>query len=304
MLSVGIDIAKYKVDVFFSGKNFIIKNKEKDLKVFFKSLPIESKVVMEATSKYHRLSHKILNDLNKDVMIINPFQSRNFAKAMNVICKTDKVDAKILSLFGEKMDFKPTTVATDSELSMKELSRHLDDLSKEKRAFERRLDGADLFVAKSLKSIIKKLDSEMKKVRVELEKVINSDVEIKNKCLLLETIPGVGKQTAIILLSNLKELGTLNKNKITALAGLAPRNNESGTYQGKRYVRGGRTMIRSHLFMPTLGAATMHNKRLKKKYDELIDRGKDKKVALIACMRKLLIWANMILATREPWKEF
>ena len=303
MLSVGVDIAKYKVDVFYSGKNYTVKNNEPELKNFFISLPAKSKVVMEATSKYHRLSQKILHDLNFDVMLINPFQSRNFAKAMNVICKTDKVDAKVLSVFGERMDFKPTLIAKESETRMLELSRHMDDLTKVKMSLERRLDEADPFVAKSLKSMIKKLTLEIKKVWQELEKVVNNDAEIKNKCDLLQTMPGIGKQTAIMLLSHLKELGKLNRNEITALAGLAPRNNESGTHQGKRYVRGGRIEIRSHLFMPTLGAATMHNKRLKKFYSDLIGRGKDKKLALTACMRKIVIWANMIIATGQAWKD-
>ena len=124
MLSVGIDIAKYKVDVFYSGKSFTIENKIKDLTDFFETLPNKSRVVMEATGKYHRLSHKILNTLNKDVMVINPFQSRNFAKAMNVICKTDKIDAKVLSIFGDKMTFKPSTYAKNVEIRMQELSRY------------------------------------------------------------------------------------------------------------------------------------------------------------------------------------
>lgn len=303
MLSVGIDIAKYKIDVFYSGKNYTVKNNESELKKFFINLPDKSKVVMEATSKYHRLSQKILHDLDFDVMLINPFQSRNFAKAMNVICKTDKVDAKILSVFGEKMDFKPTLIAKESEVRMLELSRHLDDLTKIKISLERRLEQADPFVAKSLKSTVKKITQEIEKSSQELEKVVDNDSVIKNKCLLLQTIPGIGKQTAIMLLSNLKELGKLNRSQITALAGLAPRNNESGTYQGKRYVRGGRVEIRSHLFMPTLGAATMHNKRLKKFYDKLTERGKDKKLALTACMRKIIIWANMIIATGQAWKD-
>ena len=303
MLSVGIDIAKYKIDVFYSGKNYTLKNSRPELKDFFESLPDKSKIVMEATGKYHRLSQKILHDLNIDVMLINPFQSRNFAKAMNVICKTDKVDAKILSLFGKKMDFISTEIARKSEIKMQELSRHLDDLCKVKLSLKLRLEEADTFVAKSLKSTIKKLESELEKVKKELEKVIDKDSELKRKCSLLETIPGIGKQTAIMLLSNLRELGKLDRNKITALAGLAPRNNESGTHKGKRYVRGGRVAIRSHLFMPILGAATQHNKRLNTFYNGLIGRGKDKKLALIACMRKLIIWANMIIATGEGWKD-
>ena len=106
-----------------------------------------------------------------------------------------------------------------------------------------------------------------------------------------------------MLLCYLRELGTLNRKQIVGLAGLAPMNNDSGTFKGKRTVRGGRTDVRSNLYMPILGAATQHNKRLKAFYEHLVTTGKNKKVALVACMRKLVIWANSILATSKGWNE-
>jgi transposase len=303
MISIGIDIAKYKIDVHYEGKNYTIKNTSRALKEFFRSLPKDSQVVMEATGKYHRLSHKLLEEMGIKVMLINPFQSRNYAKALNVICKTDRVDAKILSSFGRQLEFKHTPHMKESELAMQELSRCLDDLQKTKISLEARLDAADPFIAKTIKRIIKSIEQELHKLNLKLEEVAVNNKEMQEKLTILLTIPGIGKQTALMLLSNLRELGKIDKNQIVALAGLAPRNNESGTYQGRRYVRGGRVAVRSKMFMPVLGAATKNNKKLNKFYQRLLENGKCKKVALTACMRKMIIWANFLLAKNQSWME-
>lgn len=117
------------------------------------------------------------------------------------------------------------------------------------------------------------------------------------------SIPGIGEPTAITLLSYLRELGEASKREIAALSGLAPMNNESGSYTGKRRIRGGRHDVRTALYMPILGAATKHNKRLKELYNRLVGSGKLKKVALTACMRKLVVWANAIITSQKPWDE-
>lgn len=261
------------------------------------------KIVLEATGKHHRLVHKILSKLNYDVMVINPFQSRHFAKAMNVICKTDRVDAKILSLYAERMKFKSTTMQTEEELEMQELSRYIQDLKHIKLELEARLRDSDGFVAKSLIKAINAIKKQIQEAESQLNSLISANNKLSSKCELLESIPGIGHQTAIMLLCNLRELGTLNKKQIVGLAGLAPMNNDSGIFKGRRYVHGGRKDIRASLYMPILGAATQHNNRLKLFYEHLVNSGKSKKVALVACMRKLIIWANSVLATSEKWQE-
>jgi transposase len=305
MISIGIDVSKSKLDVFYCEKLFTIENIEKEITNFFKKLALQGdcKIVLEATGKYHRLVHKILCELNYDIMIVNPFQSRHFAKSMNVICKTDAVDAKILSLYAEKMEFSNTILQTTEELEMQELSRHIEDLKHVKMELEARLRESDGFVEKSLAKAIKAIEKQIKEAESKLNSLVSSNDKLSNKCELLESIPGIGHQTAIMLLCNLRELGTLSKKQIIGLAGLAPINNDSGVFKGKRSVRGGRKDIRSNLYMPILGAATQHNKRLKLFYNHLVNSGKNKKVALTACMRKLVIWANAVLATSEKWQE-
>jgi transposase len=303
MIPIGIDIAKDKIDVCYQNQHYIVENENKALKKFFKQLPKEGRIVMEATGKYHRAAHSILSKMGYEVMLINPFQSRNFAKAMGVICKTDKVDAKILELFAQKMDFKDRQIASELELEMQELSRYLDDLKRKRVELLARKEGAIASVKKSIEGLINSIDKEIKKIEGQLEEVASRDEEVAVKMNLLLTIPGIGKTTALLLLSNLRDLGKLSKSQIVALAGLAPRNNESGTYQGKRYVRGGRSGIRSSLFMPILGAATQHNRRLKEFYHKLLESGKCKKVALTACMRKIIVWANFMLANNLSWNS-
>lgn len=303
MIPVGIDVAKNKIDVFYQNQHYIVANETKALQPFFKQLPKESRVVMEATGKYHRTAHSILDKMGLEVMLINPFQSRNFAKALSIICKTDKVDAKVLALFAEKMDFMNREIASKIELEMQELSRYLDDLKRQRVALLGRKEGAISSVKKSTEGLTGAIDKEIEKIESQLEDVAVKDEKVATKMNLLLTIPGVGKTTALLLLSNLRELGKLSRNQIVALAGLAPRNNESGTYQGKRYVRGGRSGIRSSLFMPILGAATQHNSRLKEFYHKLLESGKCKKVALTACMRKIIVWANFMLANNLSWNS-
>ncbi len=154
-----------------------------------------------------------------------------------------------------------------------------------------------------MKRLIEGLKIEIEICKSTLKEICTSNETLKKKVELLKSIPGIGEKTAIALVSGLKELGSLSKNQIAALAGLAPVNNESGTKTGHRRIQGGRRDIRAELYMPILGAATMHNKRLKTFYQQLILKKKSPKVALTACMRKIVVWANAVLQTGVPWNE-
>ena len=303
IVPIGIDVSKSKLDIYHEGKSDVINNVSAQIRHYFLLIDKATPIVMESTGKYHRLSHRLLEELGFKVMVINPYQSRHFAKALNILCKTDKVDARMLSEFGDKLDFKATPCASDDEEARLELSRHLDDLKKTRKGYAVRKKDADGFVKDSLSETIKALDKQIKKTEQALEERVQANQLLMSKVELLISIPGIGIQTAISILSYLKEIGALDKQAVAALAGLAPMNYESGRFQGKRRIQRGRKDVRSHLYMPTLGAATQHNIRLKKIYTRLVEKGKPKKVAITACMRKLLVWANAILATGEPWQE-
>lgn len=303
ILSIGIDVAKSKLDIFMEGKQESVSNDKRSIKKYFRTLDKGSRIVLEATGKYHRLAHEVLVEMGFPVMVINPYQSRYFARALNIICKTDAVDARVLSLYGERMPFKATEPLAKRELEMQELSRHLDDLKKIKKDLSSRKRESTGFVAKSLDKPIKALDDEIRKTEEALKGTVKEDDKMQSKVELLESIPGVGTTTAIMLLSYLRELGSVSKTEISALAGLAPMNNDSGVMRGKRSIQRGRKDVRCGLYMPVVGAATMHNARLKAFYERLSAKGKPKKVVLTACMRKLVVWANAILESNQPWVE-
>lgn len=302
-LSIGLDIAKSKIDFYSNGNHCAIKNDEQSIRQHFQLLNRSRKVVMESTGKYHRLAHNLLEEMGYAVMVINPYQSRYFAKAMNLLCKTDKVDAKTLSLFADQMTFTPTLCATKQQQLAQELSRHIDDLKQMKVNLQLRQKDGCKFVSKSLTRMLKSTEKELETTERELSELISQDEVMSQKLELVMTIPGVGQTTALALVSYLQELGCISKREIAALSGLAPMNNESGKMQGKRRIKGGRRDVRRLLYMPILGAATQHNPRLKAFYKRLVDAGKPKKVALTACMRKLIVWANVMVATGRPWDE-
>lgn len=303
MIPIGIDIAKEKIDIWMNGTLTTLKNNEREIINFFKCVSAkEARIVMEATGRYHRLAHRVLSELGFSVMVINPFQSRHYAKAMNILCKTDKVDAKVLCAYAEKMDFKATAVATKLEEEMQNLVRHIDDLKKSKTSFKIRLKESKDFEKQSLESIIKVLNKEIKDSEKRLYEMIEKDPNLKKSMEILESIPGVGAPTAAMLLSLLKELGSATRQQVVALAGLAPMNFDSGKMKGKRHIQKGRHDVREHLYMPTLGAVTKHNPVLKDFYEKLIKAGKPAKVAITACMRKLIVIANSLLRKGEVWK--
>lgn len=305
IIHIGIDVSKDKLDIYFSDTESYqtIENDPKAVKNSFQSLtPSGYKVVLESTGKYHRTCHRQLEELGFEVMLVNPYQARNFARAMNMQCKTDKLDAKVLSQYSQMMPSVSRFGMSKLEEEIQEITRHLDDLKKIRKELKCRQNDSTGFVKKSLDKSIKALDKEITSTSDELEKKINSSDELKNKSELLQSIPGVGKLTAHILISLVRELGSLSKVEVASLTGLAPMNWDSGTMKGKRRIGRGRHDVRRHLYMPILGSITKHNDRLKSIYQRMVKAGKPKMVAITACMRKLIVWANAILASGKKWE--
>lgn len=302
MVAIGIDIAKQKVDVWMNNKNTSIDNSEQALKTFFGPIQrTDIRIVMEATGRYHRLAHHTLNSLGFDVMVINPFQSRHFAKSMNIFCKTDKVDAKVLSLYAQRMEFLKTQVPSKNEEELQDLIRYLDDLKGILIQYEHRLEYVTGPALTSLKRLIKSIKEEIDAITKAIEKLIQSDKNLSSRCEILTSIPGVGKATAAVLVGLVRELGNISNREVAALAGLAPMNCDSGRFTGKRHIQKGRHDVRRFLYMPIVGAATVNNPVLKIFYKRLIAAGKPVRVALIACMRKLIVIANALLRKGERW---
>lgn len=302
MIAVGMDIAKATIDIWMKNKGTTLKNNGKALRQFFNPIQRNNvKIVMEATGRYHRTAHRILDELGFEVMVINPFQSHYFAKSMNVFCKTDRSDAKVLCEYAQRMHFSKTVVPTESEAALQDLIRHLDDLKNILMQYENRLEGAEGIALISLKRLIKSTQKEIVVAEKSIQSLIEADDYLAKRCEILMSIPGIGEATAAVLVGLLKELGSISNKEAAALAGLAPMNRDSGESSGKKFIQKGRHDVRRFLYFPVVGAATIHNAVLKEFYNRLIASGKPGKVALVACMRKLIVYANTLLKKGEKW---
>ena len=259
------------------------------------------RIVIEATGGYETAVVSALAVAKLPVVVVNPKQVRDFAKAMGHFAKTDKLDAKVLALFGERMKPPLRTLADEAQRALANvLNRRLQLVTM--RAQEKgRLATVPAVARKDIELHIAWLDKRIAKLEINLGDRLKKSPVWCHKAELLESAPGVGEVTTFSLLADLPELGTLNRQRISALVGLAPFPDDSGKRQGQRYTRGGRAEVRCVLYMATLSAKT-HNPAIKAMFDRLIAAGKPFKLAMTACMRKLLTILNAMLKKNEPWK--
>jgi len=260
---------------------------------------------MEATGGLEKPLAATLIDAKHQVAIVNPRRASDFAKAMGILAKTDRIDARALALYGEKVQPCLAVKQNEKEAELEALvvrRRQLigirtEELNRQKQT---------VFKAskKSIDKVLKTLQAEVDAIEAEIAKLIQSDDNWRNKAELVDTAPGVGLITAITLVAELPELGQLNRQQIAALVGVAPLNNDSGKFQGKRRVQGGRIDVRSVLYMAAASAVRTTTKPspIRDLFLRLQAKGKLYKVAIVACMRKLLIILNTMVKTNTPWK--
>jgi transposase len=258
-------------------------------------------IVLEATGGLQTPLAAALAEADLPVVVVNPRQVRSFAKAMGQLAKTDRIDAKVLAHFGEM--FKPTVRPLKSE-EEKELS---DLMSRRRQLLEmltmerNRLGGATSRKVKRLIAVnIDGLKRQLAELDKDLDQMIKGSPVWRAKEDLLRSVPGVGKVLARTMLSSLPELGQLDRWRIASLVGVAPLNCDSGKYRGKRRIWGGRSEVRTALYMATF-SATRHNPVIRAYYQRLVDKNKSFKVAMVACMRKLLIILNAMVKTGSTW---
>jgi transposase len=312
---VGIDVSKDALDAFAlvptegaeeaegSARRFDnTPEGRRELTKFVASFTPE-RVVLEATGGYERTTVAELAAAQLPVVVVNPRQVRDFAKALNLLAKTDRIDARVLALFAEKIR-PPVRPLTDEEgLLLRDLLARRRQLIEMKTMELNRLGQAH---GKRLKqdheAAIAFFDRRLAKLDDELDDRLKKSPVWQEKVDLLKTVPGVGPQTARTLVVELAELGTCSRQAIAALVGLAPMNRDSGTFRGRRMIVGGRAKVRSALYMAALTAGRC-NPTIHAHYVKLRAAGKATKVALVACMRKLLTVLNAMLRERKPWKN-
>lgn len=302
---IGIDVSKAILDVYVSpcNKYMQFKNDTKGIHKLTEKLKTFShaSVVMEATGGYEKPVAQSLQKAGFSVSVVNPRPIRDFAKALGKLAKTDRIDAEVIALFAEKMQPQANIIYNETQQKLAGLNARrrqiIDMITMEKN----RLDKVGNELKKSIQRIIKALEKELQTINEALEKSIQNDVDYAQKNTLLKSIKGVGSVVSAGIIADLPELGNVSAKQISALAGLAPYNRDSGTLRGKRTIWGGRASVRTTLYMATL-VATRHNPQIKSFYERLCNAGKQKKVAIIACMHKLLIIMNAMIKHNEPWQ--
>lgn len=261
-------------------------------------------VVLEASGGLELLAAGELQAAGLPVAVVNPRQVREFARALGTLGKTDRLDALVLAQFAQAAHsngrLAPLRLAEPAELELKALVARRRQLLGMLVAESNRRERAPKVVRKSIVQSIKGLKRALAEVEQQLQQVVANSPTQQAKAKLLGAVPGVGPQLSCTLLAELPELGRLGRRQIASLVGVAPHPHESGKFKGRRMIWGGRAHVRTMLYMAAL-SAVRHNPPLRAHYQALLERGKAKKLALVACMRKLLITLNAILRDATPW---
>jgi transposase len=305
---VGVDVAKESLDVAWKGESWrrvTVANDRAGLVSLVSQLPpaSEARVVVEATGGYERGLVTALVEAGYRTAVVNPRQVRDFAKALGILAKTDRIDAAVLAQFGQQVE--PRLLEEDPRqraelMQLVSRRRQLIDL----RTMEsNRLEHATARAAeKSIRHVLKLLDKEVVELEAAITKLLESDDDWRGKIALLSSTPGVAQVTSATLVAEVPELGRLNRQAIAALVGVAPFNDDSGRYRGQRRVAGGRASVRRVLYMAALSARRC-NPTIRAFAERLAAQGKRPKVIITACMRKLLVILNAMIKQNTTWKN-
>jgi len=259
-----------------------------------------TRIVIEATGRLERPFVAAAQQAGLSVSVINPLHMRRFASAAGKLAKSDQLDAKLIAHYGAALTPEATAQKPPKECLISDLLARRSQLLEMSTKEKNRLSILPKALHAGLERHLKQLKTEVARIEKQLDKAVDQTPEWREKRDLLLSVNGVGKVLTYTLLSDLPELGQLNRKEIAALVGVAPMNRESGAYQGKRRIRGGRAKVRTVLFMAIM-SAVQSNPKLKHKYTELKAAGKPPKVALVACMRKLITILNTMVKNGEHW---
>lgn len=301
---VGIDVAKESMDVAIhpSGQHWSFPNNDTGISKTIARLKglATALVVLEATGGIELSLVAALAVAEIPVAVVNPRQVRDFAKATGKLAKTDTIDAQVMAHFAASVRPAPRPLPDEQAQELKDVLTRRRQVQEMLTAEKNRLSTARKAVRGRIQAHIAWLEQELANADANLRNSIQESPVWREKDNLLQSVPGVGPVLSTTLLSELPELGILNRKQVAALVGVAPLNRDSGALRGKRTVWGGRAQVRAALYMATL-VATRHNPVIRSFYHRLCAAGKAKKVALTACMRKLLTILNAMLKHNLPW---
>ena len=301
---VGLDVAKAHIEaaVWPEARTWRVGHTEVALAALVQQIHAlqPALVVLEATGGYETTLAGLLVAAGCPVAVVNPRQVRDFAKAIGQLAKTDTIDANVLALFAARIQPTPRPWPDTATQDLAALVARRRQLIEMLGAERNRLAVARRPLRRQLRDHIRWLERQLAAVDADIAGVIRQSPVWRDRDDLLRTVPGIGPQTASLLITYLPELGRLTRQQIAALVGVAPFPRESGRWRGRRVTWGGRAPVRAGLYMAAL-VATRHNPVLRTFYHRLLAAGKPKKVALVACMRKLLTILNAMVSHHQPW---
>ncbi len=303
-INVGVDTGKYQLDIYIRPLDifFSVNNDEQGIKEAVKRLKTHKpkRIIIEATG---RLEHAFIIACGKaglPFVVANPIHVRKFAGAIGQVAKTDKLDAQLIAHYGEAIKPKLSQLKPELIQLMSDFLARRQQLIKLQTMEKNRMKIMPKEVSNLIKPILTAIRKQLEKVENKLLKLIERCPEYKEKKDIIQSMPGVGNVMTFSLLSNMPELGYLSNKQAAALVGVAPMNRESGAYKGQRRIRGGRAQIRTVMFMGMMSAMQC-NPVFKTTYQRLLAAGKPKKVAIIACLRKMVVMLNAMVRDGKHW---
>lgn len=302
---VGIDVSKARLEVAScpAPQSWGLPNTPVELATLVHRLQAlqPALVVMEASGGLERPVAQALAQAELPVAVVNPRQVRDFAKATGQLAKTDTLDARILAQFAAALRPEPRPLPDEQTQQLQELLARRRQVVEMLTAEKNRLGTVSQRLSSQIQAHVRWLEKELQQLDRELKRLQQASAVWREQSALLQSVPGVGPVLASTLLAYLPELGRLNPKQLAALVGVAPLNRDSGTLRGKRAVWGGRAQVRAALYMGVVSAVRF-NEVIRRFYERLRAAGKPVKVALVACMRKLLTILNAIVRQRTPWR--
>jgi transposase len=303
---VGIDVSKDSLEVALRPSNTVqsFTNDDEGIAQLIESLRPQQPalIVLEATGKYERPVARALAVEGLLFNIINPRQGRAFARATGVLAKTDRIDALLLARFAEVLQPEARSLKDEQTEALSDLVIRRRQIVEMITAEKNRLALATKRVRRDIQVHIRWMEKRLEDINDDIDELIRQSPLWREKDKLLQSVTGVGPVLASTILASLPELGTLNRKQIAALVGVAPFNRESGRYKGKQKIQGGRASVRNVLYMGTV-AGIRANPVLRTFYERLVAKGKPKKLAITACMRKLLVILNTMLKNGTCWQN-
>jgi transposase len=303
---VGIDVSKDKVDVCI--RSLALRQTcpssaqgHRKLVTWLRKHQV-NKAVMEASGGYERGWGKVLREAGIEVRIVDPKRVRNFAQSAGRLAKNDMIDAEMIAWFAETFSEAPSQVHDAAHEELVELVKAriaLVDLKMRSEAQNQHAASGP--VQKARARVLKSLIGEIAKLEAIIVATIKATPDLAERAEIIESVPGFAATTSANLVAGMPELGQVSNEIAAALIGLAPYDDDSGNRRGERHIKGGRRWVRNAIYMPCVGAATLNNPVLKAYYNRLIAKGKKPKVALVACMRKLIVILNTMIARRQKW---